>query len=349
MAAALLVALALVAGGCAAAGDPQLPGAPGQDDGAAANAGGGTSAGVLTIVLPPAELSAPVERVRVRMLVDRAVEASIVRGDRPVLIEPATADALGDAVELAVRRSDTVCVMGREAQSALVEALALYPSRTACLIPAHGIRRAGWVGVDIDLDEVGRTLGAAARSVARDGTVVVLDGKDGMLDRRWAAGVRAGVVDGGGVDSRPVVTVSSAGELFGLIDALAAEASDLPPDLPPDRSSDAPSDDRLDVPTGALPPVQVVVLDASAASAEAVDVLLGRGLQVIAPRSLLAERTDHPGVVMNWRLRWDVALTVLLRLIVEGRTSSGEGVAGVTLLPTADVLTLEPGPAAAPG
>jgi len=301
------------------------------------------------IVLPSADRLAPAERDRIRMLVDRALDEVMVTGPRPTVLEPATADAIHDVVESAVRRADTVCVLGRDAQAAITAALALYPSRTGCPL-----------GADVDLESVGRALGAAARAVAGAGTVVVLDGGDGMLDRRWAAGVLTGAATGGatggatGVSTVAQHAVSTAAELLQLLDAQAdAIAAGIVPGSDSatggsDRRDDGGSvefPERDDVPVALmLPPVQVVVLDASAEAALLADELLGRGLRLIAPRSLLVDVPDAAGVVLRWRVRWDVVLASVLRQIL-----AGEQPTGGAAIPIADVLVLDAGPAAPRG
>jgi len=307
----------------------------------------------LVIVLPSADRLAPAERDRIRMLVGRALDEVVVLGPRPELLEPSSADAMLDVVEIAVRRAETVCVLGRDADAAVSAALTLYPSRTRCLL-----------GGDVDLEAVGRALGSAARAVARDGTVVVLDGGDGMLDRRWTAGVLAGAAAGGvsEIASEAQHVVSTGPELLQLLDdQQAAVAAGLAPGRtgpgpgagPGSGTGTGPGDTASideflleeDVPVAlALPPVQVVVLDASVEAAVVLVELLERGLRVIAPRSLLLDLTDHPGVVLRWRVRWDVAFEALLRQVL-----SGDPPAGGVPLPPADVLVLEPGPAAPVG
>jgi hypothetical protein len=307
--------------------------------------GGPAGSGTLVLVLPPADRLAPPERVRVRMLVDRALDEVIVTGARPVLLEPATTDALSGAVETAVRRSATVCVIGGDGRAALDAALALYPSRTGCMLPLAG--DAGrLLGADVDLEAVGRELGAVARAVAGEGTVLVLDGRDGMLDRRWAAGVLTAAPG-----AQHVVT--SAAELLQLLDDQAASvAAGVVPGSAEARAGsggDVEFPDREDVPLAlVLPPVEVVVLDGSVEAMAVVAGLLEREVRVIGPRSLLLEHPDDASVVLRWRVRWDVPLVALLRRALSGDAASGvpDGAPGWTM---ADVLALEPGPAAPRG
>ncbi len=347
-----LVAAALIASACTgevgpsqagSGGDPvSSRGAPGDGPGEVATAGD------LTLVLPSTDRLAPAERARVRLLVGRVLDEVITIGPRPELLEPSSAQALHDVVEMAVRRSDVVCVLGRDGQAALAAALALYPSRTGCLLPLVG-GEGRPLGIDVDLDGIGRALGAVARAAAGDGTVVVLDGGDGMLDARWARGVRAGAADDGTVVAQHIVR--SASELIDLLDAQAASlAAGIVPGSPDalggrERGSGPAGADLDDRPIAlVLPPVQVVVLDASPEAAALVEMALGRGLKVLAPRSLLVDRADHPGVVMNWRVRWDVPLARLLN-----RVLGGEPLIGDESGPALDLLVTERGPAAPPG
>jgi hypothetical protein len=338
---ALLSAAVLLVGACAGEDVPapvpvpdELP-APGDAAGA----------GSLVIVLPPADRLAPAERVRVRMLVDRALDEVIVAGPRPTVLEPMTSDVLASAVESAARRAATVCVLGREGRAALDAVLALYRSRVGCLLPVLGEDAEGRLWADVDLDEIGRELGAAARGVAQEGTVLVLDGRDGMLDRRWAAGVLVGAPGAQHV-------VVTAAELLQLLDdqAAAIAAGVIPgsPEALAGAGGTADFPDREDVPIAlVLPPVEVVVLDASVEAAAVVDALLDRGLRIIAPRSLLVDRPDHAGVVLRWRVRWDVPLAALVRRVLDGEAPSDDQDGRTSAL--ADVLALEPGPAAARG
>jgi len=340
---ALLVALSLFASACSGR-DGSLPGA-----GPAEVSVPGDSAGPrsVVIVLPPADRMAPAERVRVRMLVDRALDETIVTGVRPTLLEPTSTDALEAAVESAVRRAETVCVLGGDGRAALGAALALYPSRTGCMLPLAG-EGSGLLVADVDLDLVGREIGAIARASAGEGTVLVLDGRDGMLDRRWASGVLAGA-------QGAHQTVASAGELLQLLDDQAAAIASgvVPGSLQALAGSGsgatAEFPDREDVPIAlALPPVEVVVLDGSAEAALVVVALLEREVRVIAPRSILVDHPDDASIVLRWRVRWDIPLTALLRRVLDGATSTAaqDDASGWTM---ADVLALELGPAGPPG
>ena len=307
--------------------------------------GGSVGPGDVVLVLPPADRLAPTERARVRMLVERALDEVIVTGARPVLLEPATTDALDGAVETAVRRADTICVLGGDGRAALDAALALYPSRTGCMLPLAG--DAGrLLGVDVDLAEVGRELGSVARSAAGEGTVLVLDGRDGMLDRRWAAGVLAAASGANHV-------VGSASELLQLLDdqetAIASGVVPGSAEALTGPGVDAGLSDREDVPLAlALPPVGIVVLDGSVEAAKVVIELLEREVRVIGPRSLLLDHPDDTSIVLRWRVRWDVPLVALLRRALDGDAASGaqDSAPAWTL---ADVLALEPGPAAPRG
>jgi hypothetical protein len=349
----VVVIAALVASGCTSGAGPS------QDDfgidlansrAASGDGAGDTSeAGDVTLVLPPMDRSAAAERARLRLLVDRVLDEAVTSGPRPVLLEPASADALDDVMEMVVRRSGTVCVLGRDGQDALAAALALYPSRTGCALPLAGTGGDGRpFGADVDLEEIGRALGTSARAVAGDGTVVILDAGDGMLDRRWTRGVGAGASDDATSTAQHVVT--SAAELIALLDAQAASlAGGVTPGgrealAGPGRVPVAAADDPDDLPIAlVLPPVRVVVLDASIDSAALVGTVLDRGLLVLAPRSLLSDRSDPPGVVMRWRIRWDVPLALLVDRVSGGERPAADD--GVTAL---DLLVMEPGPAARP-
>jgi hypothetical protein len=280
------------------------------------------------------------------MLIDRALDEVIVTGVRPTLLEPATSDALAGAVESAVRRADTVCVLGGGGRAALDAALALYPSRTGCMLPFDGGGGLGVLSADVDLERIGRELGSVARAVAGEGTVLVLDGRDGMLDRRWVSGVIAGAPGANHV-------VLSADALVQLLDDQAASIADgVVPGSMRARGRSGVADgsvDLDDVPAAlALPPVEVVVLDGSAEAEAVVDALLSRQIRVIAPRSLLVDHPDDVGVVLRWRVRWDVPLVALLRRVLDGEVAPGTQDDGPSW-ELADVLAIDPGPAAPRG
>jgi hypothetical protein len=328
--------------------------------------------GSLIVVLPPADGLAEAERARIRLLADRAIEAVFTSGERPVVLEPTTSDALVAAVEAAVRRvgaSATVCFIGAGAPDVLGPVLDLYPATRGCalLVPSEPAgsaagppselaalvsvppaRRPLHLTEDVDLERLGRDLGAAARAAAGDTTVLVLDGGDVMLDPRWRRGVVLGAPGALHVFTR-------ATDVLALLDdqeaLLAAGVT------PGGRSRDGRggpllADDDLLAPeepslARALPPVGVVVLDASREAAVLVDAILDRGLLVVAPRSLVSGRTDTAGdaagVVVRWRVRWDAPLATLLRRAVDGGgagpVSRGSGAPDVT------TIVLEPGPA----
>ena len=279
------------------------------------------------IVLPPADGHAEEERARVRMLVERAAAEALPSGPAPVLLEPATSDAIDATVEAAVRRvgaSGTVCLIGAGGATVVVPVLALYPAARVCLLPAgRDVVTTGTallLSADVDLDRLGRELGAAARAAAGQGTVMVLAGRDGMLDRRWLVGVVAGAPG-------PLHTVTSADAALAFLDAQAADP----------LGGVVPDDDGL---LFSLPPVTVVVMDASSASAELIGPLIERGLLVVGPRSLLVGVPDE-AVVLRWRVRWDVPFTALLRRAGVG-TGTAEGRAGTEPL-WEDIVVLEPG------
>ena len=298
---------------------------------------GGTSPSTpaeIVIVLPPADGHAEAERARVRMLVDRAAAEALPSGPAPVLLEPVSSDALDATVEAAVRRvgaSGTVCLIGADGANVVAPLLGLYPAARVCLLPAgRDVVTIGTVpplSADVDLDRLGRELGAAARAAAGQGTVMVLTGRDGMLDRRWLVGVVAGAPG-------PLHRLTSADAALAFLDAQAADP----------LGGVVPDDDGLPF-APALPPVIVVVLDASSASAELVGPLIDRGLLVVGPRSLLVGVPDE-AVVLRWRVRWDVPFTALLRRVGAGAGSS-EDPAGTGPLGTEptweDMVVLEPG------
>jgi hypothetical protein len=130
------------------------------------------------IVLPPADGQAEAERARVRMLVERAATEALPSGPAPVLLEPASSDALDATVEAAVRRvgaAGTVCLIGADGAAVVAPVLALYPAARVCLLPAsQDIATTGLVPpltADVDLERLGRELGAAARAAAGSGDV----------------------------------------------------------------------------------------------------------------------------------------------------------------------------------
>jgi hypothetical protein len=322
---AAVVAAALLTAACGGT-DAALPPGPAAADLPSPDAA--IRSVTLEIVLPPADRLAPAERARVRMLVDRAIDEVVLTGPRPALLEPATGDALLGAVELAVRRSDTVCVFGRDARSALDAALTLYPARMGCTL-ANGGDGSSVITVDVDVERIGRELGLAARAAAGEGAVLVLAAGDGMLDARWSIGVAAGAAG-----ARHVVT--SAVDLLQILDDQAAS---IAAGLVPGSTAVLDDLDREDVPIAlALAPVEVVVLDASVDASLVVAELLDRAVLVIAPRSILVDHPDDPSVVLRWRIRWDVPLAGLLRRVLDRDAPAVDG-------GDVDLLAVESGPA----
>lgn len=305
----------------------------------------------LIVLLPPADGLAAAERVRVRMLVDRALAALPGDVQDAVVLEPASASALAATVELAVRRvgaGGTVCVLGADVAAQVTPALALYPGARGCLLPVPDAEGEGiaaalvgpFVSVDVDLELIGRTLGEVAREAAGPGTVLVLTGGDVLLDVRWRTGVELGAV--GPAGTGPVRVVTDVQEVLTFLDAQAdLVARGIVPGGPDALASEETGQpvlpDEEDLPAALLlPPVGAVVLDAGPRSEELVGELLERGVPVVAPRSLLvAEGRPGDAVVASWRIRWDVALAAVLRAGPDGPASP----------PSADVLVLEPGPA----
>lgn len=300
------------------------------------------------IVLPPADGLAAAERARVRLLVERVVDARPASDVSAIeVLEPVDGAALLDTVERAVRRAGaggTVCVVGADLRARIAPVLALYPATRGCLVPAPE-EGAGLLTADVDLGRLGGDVGAAARAAAGEGTVVVLDGGDVLLDARWDRGLAdsTGATAGAG---GALHTVRSAEELLTLLDDQAAlAATGVEPGSREARTedgellpSDLPATDALPV-ARTLPPVAVVVLDASPEAALLGAELALRGVRVIAPRSLLqADGAPRDTVVLSWRVRWDVPLGDVVARARSGSPSAP---------PVADAaVELEPGPAA---
>jgi hypothetical protein len=318
---------------------------------------GATVSRELLIVLPPGDGLSGSERARVRMLVERAFETALPAGAAGApslqILEPADRDSLVDTVERAVRRAGaggTVCVLGGGSWSSVAPVFALYPATRACLLPSGGSDpdggQAGMLLADVDLERLGRELGSAARAAAGARAVIVLDGGDAMLDRRWRAAVESGAVAAGGTTgpSGIVYAVRSAAELLTLLDeqtALLAEG------IVPGSVDALAGDDgqrsadllfRDDSRTGrTLPPVGVVVLDGSVEAALLVAPLAEQGVLVIGPRSLLiGEDVNERTVVLRWRIRWDLPLVALIRHLATGDPLPANG---------EELLVLEPGAA----
>lgn len=342
----LLLPLVLLASGCAVEEPPAAPKPP-RPDAAAPDGTGG-----LAVVLPPVDGIAPEERDRLREAVDRALQEALPPGADPagvVLLEPADTDVVVDVVERAVRRvgpGGTVCVLGAGMRDQVASILTLYPATRACMIPAAPIDDDGMMAADVDLERLGRALGVAAAGAAGDGTVLLLDAGDGMLDRRWRVGVTSGVRDpDAGSSSVRLLTVRSAEEALRLLDDQAALLADgIVPGSPgalegPLADDDAdPLDPDVLPPARALPPVAVVVLDASSEAALLVEVVSDRALLVIGPHSLLTEdESDDSSILLRWRIRWHIPLAALFRAAL-----SGDGMAPIV----DELLVLDPGPAA---
>jgi hypothetical protein len=330
----LLTVLAMTLAGCATGegtdGGSALTAGPTPGGSGSASTASPTS---VVIVLPPADGLADDERQRVRLLVERAAEESRLGEPVPVLLTPASADALVWTVESAVRRvgtSGVVCLVGAESAATVAPIMALYPATRFCLLPsgdASGdavddtvsrvVRSPRSLTADVDVGRLGRELGVAARAAAGEGTtVLVVAGGDAMLDGRWAAGVVAGATGS-------VHTVATAEEALALIDDQAASlAAGVVPGSAQARAGDPSAPvielpDRQSLPLAlTLPTVAVVVLDASPEAALLVGPLIARGLLLVGPRSLLTTLPDglsDDGVVLRWRVRWDVPLAELLR------------------------------------
>jgi len=308
--------------------------------------------GGIVVVLPAADQLDQEERIRVRLLVERAITTALPGSVRPELIEPASAATVGAVVEAAARRVDAVCVLGVSGVAALTAVRELYPALHGCVLPtASGStavaatsgdpvppappvavpggpsstaptsrERPTLDGIDVDLHGIGVTLGRSAREVAGSGTVVVLDGGDPLLDRRWSLGVMDGA--GIGVDGAPAPlrVVRSVAEVLALVEGVgagvgvgvagppgSAAASAQRPGI---RRGDGGEDDAGGP---ALLPVGAVVLDTSPGTDALATLLLDAGIPVVVPRSLVNERLDDPAIIARWRVRWDIALVPLLR------------------------------------
>jgi hypothetical protein len=391
----LLLVLAVTVAACGGSSDAALPQLPSTPEPSPLLERGG-----LVVVLPAVDQLDAEERARVRLLVERAVSSALPSSVRPELIEPATAATVGAVVEAAARRVDAVCVLGASGVAALVAVRELYPALHGCVLPmlqepldaaateagstaafsaaVPGIPTSSVVPVDggaaldgiaLDLRAVGATLGRSAREVAGPGIVVVLDGGDPLLDRRWALGVTEGAEESTDGAPAPVRVVRSVDEVLALVASTSnGSPSDEPsggdagsgrPGLPAtpgtarapgirrDVGDGASERDRDGDPSGpALLPVGAVVLDASPGTDALASLLLDAGVPVVVPRSLVGERQDDAAIILRWRIRWDVALVPLLRRAAaavgaEATTTNGSA------LPDApqELLALDEGPA----
>lgn len=398
---ALLLSFTVMVAACGGSSDAALPQASAESAPSSELERGG-----LVIVLPAVDQLDPEERIRVRLLVERAVGAALPSGISPELIEPATVATVGAVVEAAARRVDAVCVVGATGIAALLAVREFYPSLHGCVLPtAHGsidvattnsatvspfagpttsgttsgmevaVERAPLDGIEVDLLDVGMTLGRRAREVAGEGIVVVLDGGDPLLDRRWALGVLEGAEVRADGAPAPVRVVRSADAVLQLIQSARGDegatlsssssasasgtslagpasrpvnlATPMTPKMAPIsgvRRDDRDVEDELRGP--ALLPVGAVVLDASPGTDALATLLLDAGIPVVVPRSLVGERPDDPAIIARWRIRWDIALVPLLRRAAAslgpGTTSpNGPGASE----PIGDLLAIDEGPA----
>jgi hypothetical protein len=277
--------------------------------------------GELVVVLPPLDRLDPLEHARVRASTARAVD-EVLGPSRPFRIVSApTLTSLGDVVEQAARSADIVCVLGPEARSSLEAALLLYPRTVGCALPSPTDGGAV-LGADLDLEELGRLLGRAARAAAGTKEVLILSGGDAMHGVAWLAGVGAGASGG------PVRILGSADDLREELERAGGSVVEDP-----------------DVGARSVrSEVGVVVLDASPGSAELALELLVRGVLLIAPRAFVADAPDTAALVLRWRVRWDLPLTGLLRRAVaaaEGTAPSASAGPGASDA----VFALEEGPA----
>jgi len=304
----------------------------------------------VSIVLPPAELLEPAELARVRMLVERALDEAGPLSVTVDVLQPATVLARSDLLEVAARRSTALCVLGGRDMTALAEVRLLYPALRTCVLPSPSGMLGGTaapamdgpIGLDVDLAALGADLGRAARAVAGDDLVIVLDGGDPMLDPAWAATVRAGALPG------PVGVLLDPDHVIDLLALLDARALGAATADARDRAVDGPSLGRSGGLSGAEDEewldqrdlqLGAVVLDASPGSARLAELLLERGVAVLGPRSILVDRAEHPSLAVRWRVRWDVPLAQLLRAMVDGTVAVELPVNGDP------VLVLESGPA----
>lgn len=349
----MVLATVLVAG-CVTSGSPESDEATAPPQGAAVPAPAGV--GPVLLVLPPADGLAGAARVALRMQVDATVAASAA--DVTVL-EPATRATLAPTVELAARRAaaagavpggtaGTVCVLGERQEAALTTALVRYPSARACRLPAGDTDDAP-VAVDVDLGRLGRALGVAARTAAGSTGVVILDAGDPLLDRRWRDGTLDGALDPQAGTARTHLA-GRADEVVALLDAQAALlAAGITPGSPrtlDELTEEDPAGAGPGTPAAtptpasvarALPPVSVVVLDGSADAAALLATLADRGVAVVGPAVLFEEGPRSPDVVLDYAVRWERPLAVLLERAAGGDAPAPD---------VDDVLRLTPGGAA---
>jgi hypothetical protein len=330
--------VALVAGaftlvGCSDAGSAVAPPAAGPGD--AVDVAPATDRDTLVLVLPALELLDAAEHARLRLVAERALAAAIPPGasTRTRLVVPATADITAALVESAARDGATVCVLGASSQGSLEATLAVYPALQAC-----GLGPAGSPAVlrlDVDLEALGARLGRSARLAAGEDTVVILAGRDGMLDTRWGRGVERGAAGG------PVAVVSDVAALRSAVAALAGPAgvgggfAAREPAAPGEVPSILPAPGR---------PVGAVVLDASPGTRDLALELLAQGIPIVAPRSVVADVAGDAPVVVRWRVLWDLPLTAVLRGVAPGPNGGAEPFP--PLLSLDEVIVLEDGPAA---
>lgn len=345
-----LIAALLVLGSACTVGDAVPPGADpaaeGADGGPEGSVGADAPGAGLVIVLPPVDAVATSERDVVRTAVETVLDASDRTVRAPTVLEPATGASVGDAIEVAVRRAGgdgTVCLVGSRGRAQLAVTLARYPAARACVVPGPGPLAGDEtrVGVgDLDLQGLGRSIGEAARAASGDGSILVLDGDDALLDVRWLRGVEEGVDGASDVTGSMLGVVTSAADALRVLDEQAALLERgivpgtplaTPPGTPPGPLDDEGPDAR------SLRPVTVVVLDVGPDSERLAASLAGRPVLVVLPTSMFRSgAVPSKSVVLHWSVRWDVALTAAL-------AGGGDG---STVVDPGATFHLEPGPAA---
>jgi hypothetical protein len=308
-AALLGAALAVVA--CTPTGEPTAP-VPAPDAPPPATA---PAVGLrVGFVLPPAATAGDHQRAQlatdlrfVAGLQDEGIsEVRTLEADGPEFV-PDLASLLAE------RGTDLVCVLGPDAQRAVVPLADRYPELRFCAVPAGASDPPdNLTTVELRFEELGHVVGLAAAAVAGEGPVASILGSDRAGVTRLRDGIRAGV------DGVPLLENAPVDEEE-VTEAVAAAAA-----------------------AGA----EVVIVDLGAGASAAVEQAAAAGLVVVAPAAVLARAEVDEATVLAWRLRWDVAIRPVVASLLDPET---EVPASVGFAEAAFVVTSGPalgGPAA---
>ncbi|MEX2505220.1 MAG: hypothetical protein WD378_10230 [Egicoccus sp.] len=288
----LVVVVGLLVGLLGCTGDEPVPDkVPAPEPSATPTGPAGLRAG---IVLPPAagEGDPQLAQLETAMrplqdgLPDEITQLRSVHADGPEFV--------GDLARLLVDRgTELVCMVGDDVMRQANQLARRHAERTFCVVPGASSELPDNVRVvDVEFEELGRVVGAAAAAAAGEGPVALVVAPDRLGAQRFRDGIRAAVGDTPLLEWVPQSADDAA---TALSEAVASEA-------------------------------EVLILDVGWQPSDLLESAQEAGLALLAPMPALAGSRFQDDTVLAWSLRWELVLGPVVARFVDEELEAAEAV-----------------------